>query len=344
MFVFIMCSIFFELAAQFDRLVTISKVFRNFNKISYKSVCISIITTITVFYIFKLYEYNIKSFEGDNNLDFSSVSSSSGSGSESGSGGSLSSNIDYFIHSSNDNTKNVSSSSSESNTDSDSSGSPITFYYLFKSNFSSTKLFIHMDLAHSIIRDFICVFILLAVDILILIEFRKIMRHKKKILNRRNDIEISMNQTSTAFPNLITSAPGINSTSSVNSTNTAIEQAENRTTLMVLVIGLSTFFGRLPMFFVYMPFREFHLKICYQVISETLFLTNITWNFFIYYFFNKSFKLVFHSYLFKIRDYCRDSDHHTNNNRHNLHQNLTTTNINLTTDRLPLSNSKEAVL
>ncbi len=110
------------------------------------------------------------------------------------------------------------------------------------------------------------------------------------------------------------------------------------------MIGLSTFFGRLPMFFVYMPFREFHLKICYQVISETLFLTNITWNFFIYYFFNKSFKLVFHSYLFKIRDYCRDSDHHTNNNRHNLHQNLTTTNINLTTDRLPLSNSKEAVL
>lgn len=258
MFVCTLCSIFFDLAAQFDRLITISKMFQCFNKISYKMVITSIISLISMFYTFKLLEYNIKNFEGDNSIDYNLVD----------------------IIQTNNTSQSINTKSA------------ITFYYLFKSDFSSTRMFKHLEMAHSIIRDFLCVLFLLTVDILILIEFRLIMKNKKKILSRKNDVEISM-QT--------------NMSSNSNCTNSgfSIEYAENRTTLMTLTMGLTTLFGRLPIFINYLPINSFQLKSCYQTISETLFLTNITLSFFIYFFFNKTFKGVIYGYIFKIKNYNR---------------------------------------
>ena len=119
---------------------------------------------------------------------------------------------------------------------------------------------------HSIVRDFICVILLLVLDLWILTAFRRMMRNKKRIIVRRNS-------TGTC------------------SLSDKVEKAENKTTLMILLIGLMTIIGRLPIFVNYLPIK-FSIKACYQFASETLYFLNISLNFFIYYFFNTSFKSV----------------------------------------------------
>jgi hypothetical protein len=282
MFVFTLCSIFFELAAQFDRLITISYVFNCLKAVSHKLIILTISCSISVFYIFKLFEYNIKNFEGDKNHLFEMIQNLSDIETTNG---------------------NIATTNSTLYIDNHNQIVELRFYYLFKSDFSTTLLFHYLDMAHSIIRDFICVLFLLIVDTLILIEFRKIMKNKKKILTRRNNtnndiVNLNVLITNNNNNNLIS----ISNTNITNTNNTVdqVQTAENRTTLMILIIGLANLFGRMPIFFNYLPIgNQFHLKSCYQTISETLFLVNITLNFFIYYFFNRTFKIIIDSFFFK---------------------------------------------
>ena len=62
---------------------------------------------------------------------------------------------------------------------------------------------------------------------------------------------------------------------------------------MILIIGLMTLIGRFPIFINYLPIDEFNFHTCFQFSTETLFFINISLNFFIYYFFNKTFKNSF---------------------------------------------------
>ena len=109
-FVCTLCSIFFELAAQFDRLITVSKLFQFLNRISLKIVVSSIISIIAVFYSFKLLEYTIKNFEGSDSTDYSSYPN------------------ENYVTTMNS-TARIETSPS------------YTFYYLYKSDLSSTEVF-----------------------------------------------------------------------------------------------------------------------------------------------------------------------------------------------------------
>ena len=90
-----------------------------------------------------------------------------------------------------------------------------------------------------------------------------------------------------------------------------ISNAENRTTLMVIIIGFMALIGRLPLFYNYIHtyfnvLKDFEFNLCIQSITESLFLLNISSNFFIYYSFNRPFKNMFRRLFgFEYRDYER---------------------------------------
>lgn len=152
-------------------------------------------------------------------------------------------------------------------------------YNLYKSSFSITNTFRLFNLIQSFIRDFFCVILLLLLDIFILIVFRRLMWNKKQIMLGGQTANINHNQAST-------------SNNIPNSIANKVDSAENKTTIMILIIGIMTFIGRFPIFLNYLPLN-FHWKQCIQFTSESLFLVNISINFFVYIFFNRNFKLVF---------------------------------------------------
>lgn len=76
--------------------------------------------------------------------------------------------------------------------------------------------------------------------------------------------------------------------------------AENRTTMMIIIIGFMTLIGRLPLFYNYVQeeyeqLKKFSYNLCIQAITESFFVINISTSFFIYYLFNRAFKDVFRS-------------------------------------------------
>lgn len=205
-----MCSIIFELAAQFDRLISITLPGNKRSKTFYKLTSALIITLIASFYSFKLFGYQIEYEEYDNQL----------------------------------------------------------YYNLYKSTFSLTRTYHILDLVHSFIRDVVCVVLLLILDIIILVIFRRIMTNKRLVIFGPQTIESRKAEAH------------------------KLENAENKTTLMILIIGVMTFIGRFPIFINYLPIR-FNLKQCFEFTSETLFFVNISLQFFVYYIFNQMFKNVF---------------------------------------------------
>jgi len=73
-----------------------------------------------------------------------------------------------------------------------------------------------------------------------------------------------------------------------------IQNAENKTTLMILIIGVMALIGRLPIFLKYLPLT-WDIKQCIGFTSETLYFFVLSLNFFVFYKFNSTFKTVFKS-------------------------------------------------
>lgn len=94
-----------------------------------------------------------------------------------------------------------------------------------------------------------------------------------------------------------------------------IENAENTTTIMIIILGFTLLFGRFPLFYNYInDYKEIKLlqkfkdySPCIQVLTEANFLVVISSNFFIYYVFNNIFRTTFntsfcHCFCFRSTD------------------------------------------
>jgi hypothetical protein len=109
-----------------------------------------------------------------------------------------------------------------------------------------------------------------------------------------------------------------------------IENAENKTTLMIIIIGFMLILGRLPLFYNYISdyinirIRDREIKdlpwnVCIQIVIEGLFLIVISLNFVVYYAFNRTFRNTFKSLFCQYFGYqSADTDARTVNARNTI--------------------------
>jgi hypothetical protein len=136
-------------------------------------------------------------------------------------------------------------------------------YKIMKTSFKDSLTFTYLDSFHTFFRDFICVFILFIINILIVYSFRKAIEEKKKVIYVKNS---SGNKKSKA---------------------NKLELLEKRTVIMVILIGFSQILGRFPTFIRDFVIFKLNTNDCFNTISTVLFYIHSLINLLIFYFFNK---------------------------------------------------------
>ena len=146
-------------------------------------------------------------------------------------------------------------------------------YYVGYSEFGQhigKKVFESID---SIIRDFICIALIVILNVLNLVFMKKAMKRKKSI-------------------------------STDNTTKSKAERAENRITIMVIFTGLVVILAHVPLMFYFLPIPALSLVVqsnCFYDITAFFYDLAYFANFFLYFFFNNVFKQTFYQLFRCIR-------------------------------------------
>ena len=135
-------------------------------------------------------------------------------------------------------------------------------YKIMKTNFKDSLFFIYLDSFHTFFRDFICVFILFIINILIVYSFRKAIKAKKKMVYIKNTKDNKISKSN------------------------KLDLVEKRTVIMVILIGSSQILGRFPTFIRDFIIFKMNTNDCFNAISTVLFYIHSLVNLFILYFFN----------------------------------------------------------
>ena len=143
-----------------------------------------------------------------------------------------------------------------------------------------------------VLRDGLSLLLLIGLNVMIFLKIRKSLRKKRLFLSQNsNDSKNKNNQNNS------------------NSTNklSRLKNAELRTAVMVICVGISYTIGRIPILSVYIirNFFENDLVLLLNKISVLCVYISYATYFFIYYVFNNKFRKVFHSY-FKCCRICRN--------------------------------------
>ena len=84
-----------------------------------------------------------------------------------------------------------------------------------------------------------------------------------------------------------------------SSKHSRAEKAEYKITLMVIVTGLITILGHLPMFIKYFPPAKLSRHWCLTIFVEVIYDLSLSVNFFVYFYFNKTFQKCFKRIIMK---------------------------------------------
>lgn len=173
-------------------------------------------------------------------------------------------------------------------------------FFLFEFE-GESKFYDYIKFLNGTIRDIICVCVLIIIDTLILIEFRNVIKRKKRILsssssnskssinNNRNNKNNGSNKSNNNRSN------GDNSSYSTTTGISRVELAERRLTEMILVKSAVRIFGHMPYFLKYIPSVE--MSSCVREAFSVLFIASDMVNFFIYYAYNRVFRAYLNSYV-----------------------------------------------
>jgi hypothetical protein len=156
-------------------------------------------------------------------------------------------------------------------------------YRLRYNSFGSSNLILNIEFAHSIFRDCICVLIILVINIMTLLDMKKSLGKKKRLTFN-------------------THAPLRNNRAQLKlSTVYRASQAENKITFMVLTTGVLACLGHGLIFVYNLPWLALQMSTCFYSFTNFVYFMSFGANFFIYYFFNKSFRRVLLLKICKLR-------------------------------------------
>ena len=142
-----------------------------------------------------------------------------------------------------------------------------TTYYSFANKiFRDTTYGVYLELFHSIIRDCVCLVLIIVLNILTLI-FLKVSFARKRDLTTSNKSKLKSN-------NLLASKAQL---------------AEKKLTLMVAATSIINIFGHILLFIFYFPLDVLKKNFCLKDFANLLLYISLAINFFIYYAFNKHF-------------------------------------------------------
>lgn len=188
---------------------------------------------------------------------------------------------------------------------------------------------------------------LIVIDILILIEFRNVIKRKKRILSnsssnsnkqeinneKQSQTQSNANNNNHCYSSLPTTPPPSTTTSSIS----RVELAERRLTEMVLVKSGVRVIGHMPHFLKHIPCVE--VGVCWREAFSVLFIISDTVNFFIYYMYNR----VFRAYVNSFNCWCSDEKKRQRPSRSvRSYRKKKTTNGERRASFLPTSNSKDS--
>jgi hypothetical protein len=143
-------------------------------------------------------------------------------------------------------------------------------YELVKTNFRFSQLNFYLTLVQGVFRDIICVFVIFIINVLILIEFNRIIIKKRSLIRLNNQSDNLLRR---------------------KNRDVSARQNDSKLRLiikMVFYCSIQTTFGHIPLFFKY--FSVFKEDKCFVQITKLLYVLSVSTNFFIYFFFNSVFK------------------------------------------------------
>ena len=162
-------------------------------------------------------------------------------------------------------------------------------YSLNQSEFGGTSLSSALDIVHSLVRDAICVSMLFLLNLLILVELKKSWINKRKLI-RNNSSSRDTEETART-----------RETSKTSNTITIQSQHSNelRLTLMVVLIGVISIIGHLPILFYYIfqDYDPISNNYCFFTIKSSFYYLSFFVNIFFYYFFNRNYRRIFKRFL-----------------------------------------------
>lgn len=150
------------------------------------------------------------------------------------------------------------------------------YYILIFNSLGSSELALNIDFFQSLIKNGICVSLILILNILSLISIKKSMGNKRKMINKCNNrsenLTLKRNKSMAKL---------------------RVAKTELKVTLMVLTTGILTVIGHGFMFVYNLPFMIEYANFCLYSITNFLFYLSITFNFLIYFSFYKNFRITF---------------------------------------------------
>ena len=127
-----------------------------------------------------------------------------------------------------------------------------------------------LEFIHSFIRDGVCVFAILLLNVLTLVEIRRAMFKKKNLIRQRSNESQNTKRTFKA------------------------QRAQIRLTLMVFTVSTITLISHGLIFIYFFMMRE---NSCFQIISYISYELQYSTNFFVYLCFNLNFRRVFYNFF-----------------------------------------------
>jgi hypothetical protein len=148
-----------------------------------------------------------------------------------------------------------------------------TSYLIYKlrlTQFGISDTILTLDFVHSLVRDGILVLLILILNILTLIEMRRLLVKKKLIL------------------------------ANVRATFTQADKAEAHLTIMILLTGLIAIIGHGLYFLFNIPYFSWRVSECIYPFVNFSYNLSYLINFFVYFFFNTMFRQCFLGYFFRM--------------------------------------------
>lgn len=149
--------------------------------------------------------------------------------------------------------------------------------------------FIYFRFVHSLVRDLICVLIQFALNILIFIKFKKIIKSKEKF---------------NSFRLVSKNSKILRGRKSTKKKKYAMAKIENNKTKMIIIMNFLSIIRHFPMFISYLPIIEKLPKhFCITLVVENVYLFLISSNIFLYLYFDYNFKNSFKALFKKFKFY-----------------------------------------
>ena len=153
-----------------------------------------------------------------------------------------------------------------------------------------------LGIIHSIQRDFLCVSLIIVLNVLLLVKIKRLLNKKRTLKSTTRSsvstLSIGKRQSSTT-------------TAATLSENQREDSAELNLTIMVILTGLTAIIGHTTSIMAYLSNEELYKIDCFNLVNYTLYFLSYTVTFFFYVAFNKRFREIFLDYCLTVQSMIR---------------------------------------